>query len=127
MALLDKKALKEQLGGFKTEVVPVPEWGGELLVRELTTTEVMQIGSSAVDPETGAVKDGAIPLEEMAAAFPIIVAHAVVDENMNPLFTAAEVNALPARYLDVVQRLGMKALELTGLVEDDEDAPESKN
>ena len=131
MKQLNRKQIVEKTHGYKTEKVDIPEWDGFVYVRELTAPEVTKVGLSSVDPEEGVVSKTVIALEAMMDVIPQIVAWAVVDEDLNPVLSLEDVQGMTGENLPVIQMLGYKALELSGLTEDTEEEedgePESKN
>lgn len=118
MGLLSRKQIVEKSQGYAVERVPVPEWGGDVLVRELTVPEVTSIGIGAVDEKTGEIKTEAVGLDAIVEVLPQIVSWTVIDASNTPLLTLEDVKAMKGKDFPIVQRLALKALELTGLVED---------
>lgn len=118
MALLNRHNIVNKTQGYKTERVEVPEWGGEVIVRELTAQEVTKIGVAAAESVEGELTQAAIRLEQIADTMPQIVAWTVVDENLMPILTLSDVLAMTASNMNVINRLGTKALELSDLTED---------
>ena len=98
---------------LKRETVAVPEWGGDVLVQELSAThreEVFALTHGKTDIERGRVFRRAI------------LARALVDENGAPMFSDAEglnvaapIDSLMAKSAAVVDRLAEVALKLSGL------------
>ena len=116
MAILSRDAIRKKTQGYKTQVVPIPSWGGEVIVRELTGEEVTQVGLAAVDEEGNPQADG-VTLSNILAAMPQIVAWTVVDEGLQPILTVEDVRAMTSEHLDVIQELAEIALELSDLTE----------
>lgn len=132
MALLKRSKIVEKTQGYKTAEVEVPEWGepGDyVIVRELTAQEVTKIGVAAIESEGGEISKAAIRLEQVADVMPQIVAWTVVDENLVPMLTLADVLAMTSENMEVINRLGTKALELSDLTEEipDEDETQDPN
>jgi len=93
---------------LKTVVVDVPEWGGEVIVRELTADHAMALGRK-------------VRLDDKQAMILWVIA-ASVDENNEPLFHDTEEDrALVGGFsAAAVLRVGNAAIKLSGL------APEEK-
>ena len=125
---LNRSEIIEHAHGFKTDVVDVPEWGGRVLVREMSVPEVTEVGMNVLATsgkvtkeeidELGAVDNLAsfkLDIKALGSLFPIIVAWCVVDENMNSLFTLGDVQQMTSASSEPVQRIAQKALILSGL------------
>lgn len=82
------------------EVVDVPELGGEIIVRGLMLSDRVRI--------LGAASRGAMPISELLAS-------AVVDVDLEPIFTADEWEAFGAQHFVATIKLFKKAKELSGL------------
>jgi hypothetical protein len=94
---------------LKTEDVPVPEWGGSVLVRELRGRERDEWeGSLAVQRGQQMVPDTA----NMRAK---LVAHSIVDADGEPLFTQRDVAALGELSAAALDRVFEVASRLSGL------------
>lgn len=100
---------------LKQERVDVPEWGGEVIVQELSAAaavKFMAMSMSAVDLETRAIRNAS----EMFDLYVWVAAHAIVDEEGNRLFEGDEgVAALARKKLDPVRRIAEVAMNLSGL------------
>lgn len=106
---------------IQTELVPVPEWGGEVLVRGLSGTERDAFEASVVEQKG---KKTEYNLRNVRARF---VALAVVDEKGERVFADPnDVLRLGRKSARALERVWDKARELSGL--SDEDVEElSKN
>lgn len=102
MAILSKDQI---LGAadLKTQVVPVPEWKGEVVVSEMTAAARMEWEMDAFD-------DAGKPV--MANWKAKLVARCVVDEKGELLFTVDEIGRKSA---PAVNRLYAVAVEINGL------------
>lgn len=97
--------------GLKTKIVKVPEWEGEIRLRELSAADVGEasrydVGSMATDPQAG------------LRALAWLVARSWVDEN-GDLVLDAETgidDLLKTQRADLVARLGNEVSVLSGLV-----------
>lgn len=115
--------------GISTAEVECPEWGGKVLVRELTAIEATDIGLTAVAGGAsisrktlgkGKTRD-TVPTSGLVDMFPRIVAMCVVDEDLNPILSEDDVRSLSARSVAPIQRIADKAFDLSELSDKDED------
>ena len=83
MALLTRDEIL-RIQGMRTEEVDVPEWGGQVLVRELPAAVVSRIGMGLAargigsDEDTESGYGRTVVLEEISDQFPTIVAASVI-------------------------------------------------
>lgn len=112
MALLSKEAIL-QAQDLPTELVPVPEWGGEILVRGLTGAERDAFEQSIVEQRG---KSTRINLRNLRAK---LVAMTVVDEQGNRLFSDDEAEALGRKSAAALNRVFEVAQRLSGLRQED--------
>lgn len=115
MALLNREAILNAQD-LPTEVVPVPEWGGDVLVRGLNGTDRDKFEMGSVEMKDGKVVD--FKRDNVRAR---LVGLCIVDEQGNRVFSDADIEALGRksgtaldRVFDVAQRLsgiGKKAQE----------------
>jgi hypothetical protein len=103
----------EDLG---SQVVPVPEWGGSVLVRGLTGRERDLFEASIVRMRGGGVSAS---LENVRAR---LVSMTVIDEDGCRLFDDRDVRALGEKSGAVLDRLFDVARRLSGMTEDDVNA-----
>ena len=103
----------EDLG---SEVVPVPEWGGSVLVRGLTGRERDLFEASIVRMREGGVSAS---LENIRAR---LVSMTVIDEDGCRLFDDRDVRALGEKSGSVLDRLFDVARRLSGMTEADVNA-----
>lgn len=96
-----------------TELVPVPEWGGEVLVRGLSGAERDRFEASIVDVRG---KRRSVNLLNVRAR---LVALAIVDESGQRVFRAGDVEALGAKSAAALSRVFDAAQRLSGLSDDD--------
>lgn len=97
---------------LKTEVVEVPEWGGDVLVSAMTGTARDAWEQSIVSKGGG--------IENVRAK---LVAATLVDTDGMPLFTAKDIAALGRLSSAALDRVAKVAQRLNGLTADDlEDA-----
>jgi hypothetical protein len=112
MAILGRDAILAA-NDIVTEVVPVPEWGGEVLVRGLTGLERDAFEASVVEQKG---KKTELNLRNVRARF---VALSVVDEQGERVFADADVLRLGRKSSRALQRVWEKARELSGLTDED--------
>jgi len=98
------------------EVVPVPEWGGSVLVRGLTGRERDAFEASIVRMRGGGVSAS---LENIRAK---LVAMTVIDDDGARLFEDRDVRALGDKSGAVLDRLFDVARRLSGMTEADVNA-----
>lgn len=107
------KALILEAADLRTEAVDVPEWGGEVLLRELSAAQMSEFKAksvAAVDPQTQAVRDGAT-LFGLSAW---IVSRAAIGEDGKRLFTDADLTRLGEKSDKVIDRLAARVLKMSG-------------
>jgi hypothetical protein len=99
MAILTRDAI---LGAqdLKRQTVTVKEWGGEVIVTEMTAARRLEFERQL--PEEAS--DGQV--------WPLLVLFCAVDEAGEPLFTAEDMQALSKKNGKVVTRVGRVALKL---------------
>lgn len=107
---------REQILGatkLRVEKVSVPEWNGEVLVRELTGRERDEFESSLV------VKEGKQTTTTLANIRAKLVARAIVDENGIRVLSDDDVEWLGSRSAAALNRVFDVARRLSGLTEED--------
>jgi len=114
MALLSRDAILAA-DDREYEVVPCPEWGGEVRLRSLTGAERDAYEQSLVQTRG---KSREMNLRNARAK---LVALCAVDENGNRLFSDQDVAALGRKNAKPLDRLFDVARRLSGLSEDDVD------
>jgi hypothetical protein len=98
---------------FKQETVPVPEWGGEVLVRGLTGAQRDEFEASWY---TGEGKDRKLNLENLRAR---LVALSVVNEKGERQFSAKDVKALGEKSALALDRVFDAAQRVSGFTGND--------
>ena len=96
-----------------TEEVPVPEWGGTVLVRGLTGTERDAFEEEMI---TGKGKNRDVNLANFRAR---LIVKSVVDKSGKRLFTQADMVALGGKSAAAIQRVFQVAMRLSGMSEED--------
>lgn len=114
MTILSREAILNT-PDVETEVMEVPEWNGSIYIREMTTAEVDEFGLSS------ATADGRMDTNKMRGVRARVVSWCVVDEDGEPLFKKADVEALLKKSNRVVDRIFNKILSLSNLSGNDED------
>ena len=112
MAILSKAAILSA-DDHRYDTVDCPEWGGDVRVRGLTAYEqsaIMKLGE-----------------ERKNEAVVKVVMFGCVDENGQRLFDAEDVKQLQTKSYAVIERLGKRILQLTGVGNQDEIEDARKN
>lgn len=94
---------------LRTEKVKVPEWGGDVMVRELTGAERDEYESSLVSANGSRVQ---VSAQNMRAR---LVAMTCVDEAGKKLFTQKDVAALGEKSARALDRIVDVAVRLSGI------------
>ena len=113
---------EEILGASDIEVreIEVPEWGGTVLVRELTTTEVENFSIRTSNPH------GELDISKMPGLRAEVVSWALVDEDGKQLMHKKDAEALQKRSHRIIDRLFNAILVMSDLREPDESEGEKK-
>lgn len=111
MALLGKTQIDSAVDR-KWEDVPVPEWGGEVRIMELSSADrgYIEAGSVVAQNESAQLK-----VESLKTYREKVVAFALVDENFQRLYSNKEIADLGKKSGKVIERLAAKAQELSGM------------
>jgi hypothetical protein len=110
MALLTKAAILA--AGLKTERVAVPEWDGDVIVRELSVADREALEEIYLSKKPDA----------LAKARAFVFSRCVVGEDGAELFSADDVARLEASSGRAANRVGDAALRLSGMVPEAQDA-----
>ncbi len=102
-----------QADDLEMEVVKVPEWGGEVLVRGLTGTERDAFEGSII---TLKGKQSSMNMQNVRAK---LVARSIVDEYLERLFSDADVEALGKKSAAALDRVFSVAQRLSGVSDED--------
>lgn len=103
---------------IRSERVKVPEWGGEVIVREMTGEERDEWEGSVVRREEG--EDGkAAVIIDPANMRAKLVALTVVDEKGERIFTMDDVEALGKKSGKALDRVVDKAKNLSKITDED--------
>ena len=101
---------------IKIELVPVPEWGGDVYVKGMTGRERDQFEASLVEMRGGRTTH--IKLENVRAK---LVALTTCDESGERLFTSKDAEELGKKSASALQRLFEVSQHLSGLTPADVD------
>ncbi len=114
MALLSREQILEAKD-IQTKVISVPEWGGDIMIKQLSAKEYNDITMSMVnirkmaakqiskknsDDVEDAINENAIKNQKI-----LLVVKSVVDENMKPLFTEADMELLYQKNTNVIDKI----------------------
>lgn len=108
MALLTRDAILQR-DDIVRETVPVPEWGGEVMITTMTGAQRDAWEQSLVAKATGK--------PDITNVRAKLVAHCAVDEAGALLFRPADIEALGAKSAAALERLAQVAQRLNGLNE----------
>lgn len=120
MKFLDKATILTA-SDLPTEKVPVPEWGGTVLVRGLTAAERDAYDMSLVEQREGVQ---GISLTNMTNMRARLVARCVVDEKGTRLFNDEDVEALGQKSGTPIDRIAEVARRLSGMLPEEKKALE---
>ena len=113
MASLRDKILAAQ--DIPSEVVTIPEWGVDVLVRGMSAGDRITLMQNAFDQTTQQVN--------MSIVYPdVVVACAFDPDSTEPIFTEADKAAILAKSSAAVERLANVGLRLSGIGKDEQDA-----
>lgn len=112
MSLLSKNQILSA-DDRRFEVVPVPEWGGEVRLRSLTGAERDEFEAKSL---TGSGKKQRVNPRHLRAR---LIAMCAVDEQGSPLFDVSDVISLSNKSAAALERLFEVASRLAGLDEED--------
>ena len=106
---------------YKTDEVEVPEWGGVVLVRELTAAQVQRLGFGMATP------DGEVDPTKDQALMTRIVSWGVIGDNGERLFSEKDIEKLGEKSYAVIQRISAVIMGLSNLAPEEEGEEEPKN
>jgi biotin synthase-related radical SAM superfamily protein len=124
MTLSKAQIIAASLNGLKREVVPVPEWGGDVVARELTAAErdAYQMRMMATDERgqmlIGENKQPVIDAEKVATARLWLVAYGMIDEAGQRVFGNGDLELIGQMPNEIVERISAAVRRLSGLGED---------
>ena len=98
--------------GFRTELVQVPEWGGDVLVREMTAQEVGRLGKMAI--ETG-MDETAMALGTIES-LPLLVSWVVIDPTtQQSILSEKDVQQMTGSNYRILERIVEASVRLSEL------------
>lgn len=111
---------------FRTDEVDVPEWGGTVLVRELSAPEMLKVRFRTFEEEEGGFR---INLAEYAENIPAMISWCVIDERGVSILSIDDVNRLSAKSVRPANRIITKIMKLSRLTENEgkDEKAEAKN
>ncbi|QAX92967.1 tail assembly chaperone [Streptomyces phage Rooney] len=113
MALVTKKQISEAVDR-KWEDVPVPEWGGDVRLMELSAADrgYIEAGSVVANGQTPQFK-----IDSLKVYREKLVGMAMVDENFERVYSNKEIAAgvLGTKSGAVIERLAAKVQEMSGM------------
>lgn len=115
--ILNRDAIRS-CNDLKRELVNVPEWGGDVYVRELSVAELqgylmmMREGQSDISNIDTSKMD-------IAKTMTKLVIYCVVDEDGNRLFTMDDAEWLEGKSVKALKRVASVAQRLSGMGEED--------
>ena len=116
MALLNRNQILEAKD-IKTKVIPVPEWGGDIMIKQLSAKEYNDITMNMVNIRKMAAKqlskkknsdenlEDAINELAIKNQKILLIIKSIVDENMKPLFTEADLELLYQKNTNVIDKI----------------------
>jgi hypothetical protein len=113
MATLRDKIFAAQ--DIPTEVVTIPEWGVDVLVRGMSAGDRITLMQNAFDQTTQQVN--------MSIVYPDVVVSCTFDPDSDePVFTPVDKDAILAKSSAAVERLANVGLRLSGIGKEEQDA-----
>ena len=113
MASLRDKILAAQ--DIPAEVVTIPEWGVDVIVRGMSAGDRITLMQNAFDQTTQQVN--------MSIVYPDVVVSCAFDpDSTEPIFTEADKAAILAKSSAAVERLANVGLRLSGIGKEEQDA-----
>lgn len=100
---------------IKAEEVDVPEWGGKVLIKAMTGTQRDAFEASIVDYSSN-TKNPKMKLDNARAK---LLVKTIVDEDLNPIFTAADIEALGLKSAAAMDRCYAVASRLSKISPED--------
>ena len=94
---------------YRTDEVEIPEWGGIVLVRELTAAQVQALGFGM------ATEDGGVDPRRDPVLMTRIAAWGIIDENGKQLFSEDDIEELGQKAYGAIQRIAEAVMRLSDL------------
>lgn len=119
-----------QAQDIATKEIEVPEWGGNILIKQLSRgqqDEYLKRQFGARMRQDTKAKTQELDLSNMYGHDAFLLVCAVCDDNAKPIFTAAQIDALKQKNGEVIGRIAKEILQFSGMVEDDKVARGEKS
>lgn len=122
MALLNRNQILEAKD-IKTKVISVPEWGGDIMIKQLSAKDYADIEMSQINIKKIRAKqlfqnrNVDVDFEEVINDNAIknrnimLIIRSCVDENMQPLFNETDVELLASKNVNVIDRIVAEIIE----------------
>ncbi|MFF3884024.1 phage tail assembly chaperone [Streptomyces sp. NPDC001914] len=110
----------------QTETVPVPEWGGDIILRGLTGEELDAYQASRRQIRNAGTKEQEVVFVQDNARATLLV-KCIVDEAGNRVFTDRDAGLLGMKNGKVLDRLFEVASSLSGLSDEDQEEMEGNS
>lgn len=112
MSLRDKILAADDI---PSELVRIPEWDVDLLVRGMTARDRIRLMQTAVDPNTGQIN--------MSIVYPDVVVACVLDPaTKQPVFTEDDKESVLGKASAAIETIAAVGLRLSGIGKDEQDA-----
>jgi hypothetical protein len=98
-----------------SETVEIPEWGVQVVVRGMSAGDRLSLMHAAFDPATEQVNMGIVYPD-------VVVACAFDPASGEPVFTAADKDAIMTKSSAAIERIANVGLRLSGVGKDEQDA-----
>jgi hypothetical protein len=113
MALIGRKQIDDATD-LKTEDVDVPEWGGQVRLRELSSKERSLIEATTIGAKGQSIE---LRIEAFKTLREKTVVAALIDQDGKRLYQDKEAAQLGLKSGQVIERLFRKVQELSGMTE----------
>lgn len=110
--VLSKKDIFKQTA-LKTEVVPIPEWGGDVIVQEMTAIQREKFEEWVMSKDDKSIKGTRVA----------IVINTVIDEDGKQMFNdldAMDLGKKPASIIDRIASVGLKLSKMSSTTVEEE-------
>lgn len=111
MALIGRKQIDDAVD-LKTEDVPVPEWGGDVRLRELSAKERSLIEATTIGAKGQTIE---LRIEAFKTLREKTVVAALIDQDGNRLYQDKDAAQLGLKSGQIIERLFQKVQELSGM------------
>lgn len=113
MAILGRNQILDA-DDLKTEEVPVPEWGGEVLIRSLTGEQRDEYESSMFE-----LSKNGTPKQNLANVRARLVMLCIVNEQGEQMFNKADIKLLGRKSAAALERVATAAQKLNAISDED--------